>query len=175
MVDSQLPGTEGMKCAIGLYEGTREYVEGPFKGHKVSGVFSYVDIVDEPCNEPVRFWCKRKGTRHAWLACANPEHQRDAESVVELTPERIAFLVWQQKPGQPLPECLKGRKMHDPFIDAPKRVIESTPPPKALPPKKRIPRNKKPKKPSHEELPIERAMRAAGQVFNTVKKLVDKG
>jgi len=149
MTQDKLPGTDDMKCAIGLYEGSREYVDGPFKGTKVHGVFSYVDVSDEPCHKPVRFWCKRKGSNHAWLACDNPEHRRDAETVLELTPEYIAFLVWQQKPGQPMPEILQGRVKRDPFLDAPKRVLDSYSPeqePKALPPKQRIPRNKKQKK-----------------------------
>lgn len=186
MPDDKLPGTENMKCAIGLYEGSREYVDGPFKGVKVHGIFSYVDVVDEPCNEPVRFWCKRKGSNHAWLACSNPEHRRDAEKVLELTPEYIAFLVWQQKPGQPMPETLRDRAKRDPFLDAPKKVLEAPSEPKALPPKKRIPRNKKQKKPRTlvekiERLPVERradayakAGKAALKVFASVMGLVDK-
>lgn len=147
MTDDKLPGTENMKCAIGLYEGSREYVDGPFKGTKVYGVFSYVDVSDKPCDEPVRFWCKRKGSNHAWLACGNPEHRRDAEAVLPLTPEYIAFLVWQQKPGQPMPELLANRAKRDPFLDAPKQLVQAPQEPKALlPPKKQrcIPRNKCP-------------------------------
>lgn len=186
MTQDKLPGTEGMKCAIGLYEGSREYVDGPFKGTKVHGVFSYVDVSDEPCNEPVQFWCKRKGSNHAWLACNNPEHQRDAETVLKLTPEYIAFLVWQQKPGQPMPELLRERAKRDPFLDAPKKLIESTPEPKALPAKTRIPRNRKQKKARTlaqriDQLPSEKkaqayktAGKAAVKVFAAVMGLVDK-
>jgi len=187
MTEDTLPGTENMKCAIGLYEGSREYVDGPFKGTKVHGVFSYVDVSDEPCHKPVRFWCKRKGSNHAWLACANPEHQRDAQHVLELTPEYIAFLVWQQKPGQPMPELLQNRVKRDPFLDAPKRLVESTPESKALPPKKRIPRNKKQKKartlgqaierlpPSKKREAYREAAKGAIKVFAAVMGLVDKG
>jgi hypothetical protein len=186
MTDDKLPGTENMKCAIGLYEGSRTYVDGPFKGTVVRGVFSYVDVADQPCNEPVRFWCKRKGSNHAWLACDNPEHRRDAETVLALTPEYIAFLVWQQNPGQPMPELLRERAKRDPFLDAPKRLVEAPADPKLLPPKKRIPRNKKQKKPrtlaqAIERLPPERkkqaykeALNAAGKVFAGVMGLVDK-
>lgn len=222
MTDDKLPGTENMKCAIGLYEGSREYVDGPFKGTKVYGIFSYVDVVDEPCHAPVRFWCKRKGSNHAWLACANPEHQRDAETVLKLTPEYIAFLVWQQKPGQPMPEILRDRVKRDPFLDS-KKLVEAPVEPKALPkapfkpcqcghgavfhihqgtgctscacptfrtpeslPKKRIPRNKKQKKPRTLAQAIERlppnkkreaykqAGKAALRVFAGVMGLVDK-
>jgi len=187
MTEDTLPGTENMKCAIGLYEGSREYVDGPFKGTKVYGVFSYVDVSDEPCVRPVRFWCKRKGSNHAWLACDNPEHRRDADTVLALTPEYIAFLVWQQKPGQPMPELLKNRVKRDPFLDAPKRLVESTPEPKALPPKKRIPRNKKQKKARTlgqviDRLPPQRkaeayreALQLGGKVMAAVMGLVDKG
>lgn len=183
MTKDKLPGTEGMKCAIGLYEGTREYVDGPFKGHKVHGIFSYVDVVDEPCNEPVKYWCKRKGSNHAWLACANPEHRRDAETVLELTPEYIAFLRWQQGPASRdnMPEVLKNRVKRDPFLDAPKKVIDAPTEPKALPRKKPIPRNRKSKK----TLPIvkaegkreayQKAGKAAVKVFAAVMALVDKG
>jgi hypothetical protein len=177
MTDDKLPGTENMKCAIGLYEGSREYVEGPFKGTKVHGMFSYVDVSDEPCHEPVRFWCKRKGSNHAWLACNNPEHRRDAEHVLELTPEYIAFLVWQQKPGQPMPEVLKNRVKRDPFLDAPKKLVESTPEPKALPAKRRIPRNKKQKKPrtlaqAIERLPPQRKTEARKEAFKLGVKVM---
>jgi hypothetical protein len=188
MSEDKLPGTEGMKCAIGLYEGSREYVDGPFKGVKVHGVFSYVDVSDEPCNEPVKFWCKRKGSNHAWLACANPEHRRDAETVLELTPEYIAFLQWQQGAAtrENMPEVLKNRVKRDPFLDAPKRVVEAPTEPKALPAKTRIPRNKKRKKPrtltqAIERLPTERkaeaykkAGKTAVKVFAAVMSLVDK-
>jgi hypothetical protein len=185
MTQDKLPGTENMKCAIGLYEGSREYVDGPFKGIKVHGVFSYVDVSDEPCNEPVAVWCKRKGSNHAWLACNNPQHQRDAETVLKLTPEYIAFLVWQQKPGQPMPEILRDRAKRDPFLDS-KKLVEAPIEPKALPPKKRIPRNKKSKKARTlaqriEQLPPQRkaqAYREAGKVavkvFAAVMGLVDK-
>jgi hypothetical protein len=186
MTQDKLPGTENMKCAIGLYEGSRTYVEGPFKGTSVHGVFSYVDVSDEPCEKPVRFWCKRKGSNHAWLACDNPEHRRDAEAVLELTPEYIAFLVWQQKPGQPMPELLKNRVKRDPFLDAPKKLVESTPEPKALPAKQRIPRNKKQKKPrtltqAIDKLPNQKkakaykeALQLGGKVMAVVMGLVDK-
>ncbi len=180
MTDGRLPGTENMKCAIGLYEGTSEFVEGPLKGQKVHGIFSYANVAEEPCDKPVRFWCKRKGTHHAWLACSDPEHRRDAESVLELTPEYIAFLVWQQKPGQPIPKILEHRAKRDPFLDAPKRLVESTPEAKALPEKKRIPRNKKkllanhrPTKSSKGEA-LEKAGKAAAKVFAVVMGLVDK-
>lgn len=187
MPDDRLPGTENMKCAIGLYEGTSEFVEGPLKGQKVHGIFSYANVAEEPCEKPVRFWCKRKGSHHAWLACSDPEHRRDAETVLELTPEYIAFLVWQQKPGQPIPKLLEHRVKRDPFLDAPKRLVESTPEPKALPPKKRIPRNKKQKKPrtlaqAIDRLPTtekkKKAYKQAGEaalkVFAAVIGLVDK-
>jgi len=186
MTQDKLPGTESMKCAIGLYEGSREYVDGPFKGTKVHGVFSYVDVSEEPCNEPVAYWCKRKGSNHAWLACNNPEHRRDAETVLKLTPEYIAFLVWQQKPGAPMPELLRERVKRDPFLDAPKKLIEAPTEPKALPPKKRIPRNKKQKKARTlaqriDQLPPPRkaeayrdAAKMAGKVFAAVLGLVDK-
>jgi hypothetical protein len=187
MTEDTLPGTENMKCAIGLYEGSREYVDGPFKGTKVYGVFSYVDVSDEPCAKPVKFWCKRKGSNHAWLACDNPEHRRDAETVLALTPEYIAFLVWQQKPGAPMPKILENRVKRDPFLDAPKRLVDSTPEPKALPPKKRIPRNMKQKKARTLTQAIERlppnqkakaygdAIKVAGKVFASVMGLVEKG
>ncbi len=189
MTQDKLPGTESMKCAIGLYEGSREYVDGPFKGTKVFGVFSYVDVSDEPCNAPVRFWCKRKGSNHAWLACDNPEHRRDAESVLELTDEYIAFLRWQQGPASRanMPEVLKNRVKRDPFLDAPKKLIESTPEPKALPAKKRIPRNKKQKKartltqrieqvnPNSRAQAYKDASKAGLKVFAAVMGLVDKG
>lgn len=190
MIEDKLPGTDGMKCAIGLYEGTREYVDGPFKGTKVHGVFSYVDVSDEPCDKPVRFWCKRKGTNHAWLACDNPEHRRDAETVLPLTPEYVAFLRWQQGPASRdnMPEVLKNRVKRDPFLDAPRALVEVPSEPKALPPKRRIPRNKKQKKartlaqaierlptPERKREAYKKAGKAALQVFAAVVGLVDKG
>jgi hypothetical protein len=143
MKEDTLPGTENMKCAIGLYYGTRRYVEGEFKGHSVTGVFSYVDVSDDgPCNRPVRVWCKWKDGNNAWLACANPNHQRDAEIVLLLNEEYIAYLVWQQNPFAPMPEILRNRTKRNPFLDAPKKVITVGDETKALPAKKRIPRNK---------------------------------
>lgn len=175
MPNDTLPGTENMKCAIGLYEGSREYVDGPFKGTKVYGVFSYVDVSDEPCDKPVRFWCKRKGSNHAWLACDNPEHQRDAEMKLELNPEYIAFLVWQQNPGQPMPEALRNRTKRNPFLDAPKKLVEAAPEPKLLPPKKRhkIPRNKP--KTNLRAKSMGDAAKIAGGIMTGIMGLVEKG
>jgi hypothetical protein len=85
-----------------------------------------------------------------------------------------------------MPELLKARVKRDPFLDAPKKLVESTPEPKALPPKKRIPRNKKQKKARTlgqriDQLPPPRkaeayrdAAKMAGKVFATVLGIVDK-
>ena len=137
MSTDRLPGTELMRCARGLYEGTTTYTDGPFKGQSVHGVFSYVNI-DGPCHRPVRNWCKRRGSNHAWLACDLPEHRQDAEVVLPLEEEHIAFLVWQQNPLAEMPEILRNRTKRNPFLDAPKKVITVDEPK----PKKRIPRNK---------------------------------
>jgi hypothetical protein len=87
-----------------------------------------------------------------------------------------------------MPEALKNRVKRDPFLDAPKRLVEAPAEPKALPPKKRIPRNKKQKKPRTLAQAIERlpttqkkkeaykqAGKAALRVFAGVTGLVDKG
>jgi hypothetical protein len=169
MTEEKLPGTENMKCAIGLYEGSRHYVDGPFKGRIVYGTFSYVDVSDKPCDRPVRVWCKRAGSNHAWLACDDPQHQRDAEIILPLNEEYIAFLVWQQNPLQPMPEILRNRVKRNPFFDAPKRtiIVEE---PKALPPKTRIPRNKGNKAKRR----VEAIMTATENAVRGALKLIDK-
>lgn len=146
---AMLPGTEGMKCAMGLYEGSRKWVDGPFKGRIVHGVFSKVDLSDNPCTRPVRVWCKWSEGTYAWLACDDPAHQKEAAIILPLDgvngAEYIAFLVWQQDPRKPMPEILKNRKRRNPFLDAPRETIEVHPGEvyrELLPPKKPIPRNK---------------------------------
>lgn len=121
-MNDRIPGTEGMHCAIGLFQGSRTLTmsNGIHKrGHAVHGVFGLRDpdgMFGPPnvCTNPPRFWCMFEG-QWGWLACDLPDHQRGAEAVTYLTPEIVAFLVWQQNPYQPLPPFLQNVRMLNPL------------------------------------------------------------
>jgi hypothetical protein len=124
-----LPGTESMKCAMGLYRGSREFIDGPFKGTKVWGVFSNVDISDSPCERPVRVWClwdDHQDGKRAWLACDDPAHRQGAEAVVRLDGPRgdeyIAFLRSQQgsyKAG----DIFRNKARRNPALDVKPKLL----------------------------------------------------
>lgn len=80
------PGWSGI-CAIGLQVGTRTFTD---TGIKTSGVFGLTGW-EEPCHEPVIVRCQLaingKPAPYYWLACANPDHQKDAWIIQHLDSE----------------------------------------------------------------------------------------